>query len=358
MKNIKTFPVFLLLAILVGSFVTLPTTCAASANEERALTFVSNVLPFDTNKYSATLTNVIEKPATGPNDYNQEKFRCTLKADNSTIDIDVTFNNNILSRCQLLTSSTGPVFQETSNENLIDTAKNFIEKYQAFTKENLSDMLNALSKVDSTKNVTATSGNIKMQISNYKLGIRDVTVFRWAVAINGVEYSYIELEYRDGVFKSFNDNRRIVKIGNTDVNISQEQSVELALQYIETYSYKAIAGTRDDPYYVDVTDFNVAMERISCKLIPYPDESSAFGPCWSVELPIVGDYGSIWALSVFVHAGSGEILQCRPLGTGTTGLHPLDEQNSNMWFIGVAVVAVVAVAVTALLVTKRGVKRR
>jgi hypothetical protein len=108
---------------------------------------------------------------------------------------------------------------------------------------------------------------------------------------------------------------------------------------------------------VDVTDFNVAMERISCKLIPHPDGSSALIPCWSVQLPLIGEYGSIWALSVYVGAGSGEILQCQPLGTGVASLPLSDTPNSNMWFIGAAVVAVVAVAVAALLVTKRGVKR-
>ena len=304
-KNISLSILCLLVLTIqiVCPFIPLPTVYATPAsNEDRGLAFVFDVLPFDTSKYTIITSTR----------YGEESFDYTFASSESTIVVHCSFKNNVLSNC-MVRSSSERVFYESYSENLIESARRFIEKYQTFTKEDLSDMLNALSKVDSTKNVTATSGNIKMQISNCKLGISDVTVFRWAVTINGVEYSSIELEYRDGVFKSFNDNRENSKIGNTDVTISQEQAVELALQYVETYSYKALAGSRDDPYYVDVTGFNVSMARISCKLIPYPDESAVLGPCWSVQLPVEGDYVGLWALSVFVHAGSGKILQCQPL---------------------------------------------
>jgi hypothetical protein len=170
-------------------------------------------------------------------------------------------------------------------------------------------MLTATDKTD------AKSGNIELQISTGNLTSRVITTFRWAVSINGVEYSSLSLEYQNGDFHALYDNRGTSKIGNnTEVNISQEQAVELALQYKQTYSYKAITGPRDNPQAVDVYvgGFNVFMERISCKLFAYPDESSLLGPCYLLTLPLETNT-TLWALSVVVNAVSGEIVKCQPM---------------------------------------------
>ena len=163
------------------------------------------------------------------------------------------------------------------------------------------------------------------------------------------------LSYHDKDFYSFFDNRGLSTIGSVDVNISEEQAVELALQYIKTYSYRTVGGS-------EMTGFNISMADITCTLCAYPYEPLVLGACWNVQLPFEEFVGSTWALTVFVSAGSGEIYKCTPRAVGSTNL--LEEtntssvQNSNLWIISGAVVAVVAVAVAVLLVSKRGNVRR
>ncbi|MDR2707303.1 MAG: hypothetical protein LBB87_00945, partial [Nitrososphaerota archaeon] len=64
MRYIKKFSTILLLVALIGFFAALPITYAATSksNQEEALSFVTNVIPFDTTKYDITLTNHINDP--------------------------------------------------------------------------------------------------------------------------------------------------------------------------------------------------------------------------------------------------------------------------------------------------------
>ena len=51
-------------------------------------------------------------------------------------------------------------------------------------------MVNTLSNADATKNMTASSGNTKLQISSQTLDPQTVdTIFRWTNTINGADYT-------------------------------------------------------------------------------------------------------------------------------------------------------------------------
>ncbi|MCL1976914.1 MAG: hypothetical protein FWG55_02220 [Candidatus Bathyarchaeota archaeon] len=367
MRYIKKFSTILLLAALICSFAALPATYAATSksNQEKALSFVTNVIPFDTTKYDITLTNHINGPPSEWDSYDRETFDYTLKSNENTLIASCSFQDNILTYC-LMMSPTEPVSQYNSDKNLVNVAKIFIENYQTFTGEKLTDMLNTLSNADSTKNMTATSGDIKLQISNIHLDLETIrTQFMWTITINNVDYTTLSIGFDNDIFNGFMDNRGLFEIGNPDVSITHEQAVNLALKYIETYSYKGLAGTADNPQTVDISGFKVVKDLISSKLSAFPYETTCvLYPYYSVQLPLEELYpGNVWALSVYVWAGSGDVFFCQPLGYGgiidDTVLQPSNTdstaipQNQNMLIIGIAIVTTITVATTGVLITKK-----
>ena len=78
----------------------------------------------------------------------------------------------------------------TANKKRGRFSKSFLGKYQTFTGDDLSEMVNTLSNADATKNMTASSGNTKLQISSQTLDPQTVdTIFRWTNTINGADYT-------------------------------------------------------------------------------------------------------------------------------------------------------------------------
>jgi hypothetical protein len=310
MNRIKKFITFLLfLVVLVCAFTTLPTVYAASSNQEKAQTFVTTVLPFDTTKYNITMTNYVKGMPIAGHPYEEEGYDYTFSYGENTIVLLCMFDDSNLSGC-IVKSSTGPLLYETPNGNLLDSAKRFLEKYQTTNKEDLTDMLNALSKVNTLKETTITSGNIKLQIIINTQSSKTVTTFQWFTSINGIDYTSMLLSYHNNDFHNFFDNRGLSTIGNTDINISAQQATELALQYIKTYSYKTVSGS-------EMTGFNISIADITCKPCAYPYEPSVLGPCWNIQLPFEEFVGSTWALTVFVSANTGEIYSCTPLAVNS-----------------------------------------
>jgi hypothetical protein len=306
------FVVSLLFIMFTSLFVVAPVATADTslANEERGLLFVSNVLPFDMTKYSITTTDA---SMSSIDDY-KEHFVYTLNAgEESTILINVNFQNNILDDCSIR-SSTGLVFID---ESKVNSPKGLLERYQTFTGEDLSDMIAAIDTAD------ATSGNIELQISSSQLGGSDTSYvyFNWHTVINGVNYYSLRFTYKNGAFFSLSDNRGRATLGCTDVNISADDAVELALQYQKTFSYKAVTGPRDNPFYVDVFvgNYTVDMSWVSCKLSTYYVEPSVLGPCYYLQLPLEGTNSALWALSVMVDAVTGKIVNGQPMVLAVVG---------------------------------------
>lgn len=72
-----------------------------------------------------------------------------------------------------------------------------------------------LDKVDANKNLTITSGNVKLEVTNSG----DYTTFSWIYTFNGVDAACkcIALGYKNGFLKHFIDTWNLYKIGNTSI---------------------------------------------------------------------------------------------------------------------------------------------
>ena len=230
-------------------------------------------------------------------------------------------------------------------------------------------MIDMLSNVNSVKNTTITSDNLKLTVTHIDATgtfFGDSIDFRWVQTFNGCDYLSVNIYFKDGVFSGFIDHRAVYTIGDTSVNISKEQAKKIAMDAIKTYSY----NMSDDWV---VTGFNVTEEQVVAVLQPQIREYNVLYPVWSVTLPLNGTWpGSVRELLVEIWADSGEVRFVHHqayggdgfLPDGTSGSDPSATSQSSstgnggasldiIIVAGVATAAIVAVAVTTLLIRKR-----
>jgi hypothetical protein len=301
-----------------------------STAQEKALAFIENVLPIDIAQYNITLSNygVPKLPDIGTykqNDGNQEVLVYSLESEASSINVICTLNDGILYMCQADVQK-GSVITDQPYTNTADAAKSFLKEYQAFSNLDSTEMIAMLANVDPTKNTTITSGELNLIVSHKDLAgtaFGDSINFRWVRTINGCDYLTINTVFRDGVFSSFIDHRARYSIGGTAVNITKEQAMDIAMKYIQNYSYRI----SDD---LVVSDFNVTEDRTVANLVPTIKEGNALYPYWSVILYLNQTYpGSVTSLLLGIWADTGDVFFCNYQAFGGSDL-PSDSNSNNL----------------------------
>jgi hypothetical protein len=156
-----------------------------------------------------------------------------------------------------------------------------------------------LADVDLSRNSSKTIDNLKLEVSTYGSN----TLFYWKPTYEGVDYPGINISFKDGHFDSFMDGRSEYFIGDTTVNITEEQAVALALKRAETFYYQM----GDEV----VSNFSIVHDYIRTEPFSKSRENRSLYPTWVVYLPLSELY-----LRVELWADSGEIISCVPLNSG------------------------------------------
>ncbi len=143
------------------------------------------MLPLDLTKYSITLANhsTDEGPPivgiTGqPINSVTDSLRYTLESDESKLRINFLVQNNSVLSCIIYVDK-GEILTDRSYANVVDSAECLLEKYQTYTKSDLSNMVNLLNGVDITKNLTTTLNDNKLTVSNIAIYGIEQTTFKW-----------------------------------------------------------------------------------------------------------------------------------------------------------------------------------
>jgi hypothetical protein len=230
----------------------------------------------------------------------------------------------------------------------------FLEKYQTYANIDSSNLIAMLNDVDLTKNSTITRENTKLVVSaNSFWGMSQVNL-RWTYTVNGVDYTALEISVNaEGFVTYLHDDRALYKIGDTSVNISMEQAVDIAIENLRTYSYKMSDGSvvRDFKADKDVTLPVLCVVAVDYELRPY----------WDISLYLDEVYpGNVFGIKAFIWANTGEIISYGNMADG--GITSIDDVNFsdtdsspiNMWvFVGVTAVAVVVAALAIGAVVKK-----
>jgi len=300
-----------------------------STARQKALSFIENVLPIDVSQYNVTFSKYYTVEIL--EGFSSEHVVYNLESEESIINVTCRIENDELTFC-MVTPKNGSVISDRQYENLIDAANSFLDKYQTHTGQDLEAIKNTLTDVDPTENMTVTAGDIKLTISNGGIwGIKE-TLFDWKYVYNGCEYPAIFLGFSNGVFSTLNDGGIIYTIGDTTVNISEEQAINIAMSHIQNYSYTMPGG-------VEISDFNVTEERTEAWLVPSPREPYTLYPLWEIVLYLNQTYpGSVYALLVSVWADTGKVSSCSNQAAG--GIIPEFPSWTPMLIMLVTVIAV------------------
>lgn len=311
----------LVLVIILASFVAFPVACEEQTPaQNQTMVFIENVLPVDLSKYNITF---ITQSTLELGTRTIDTVRYLLDSEESTIKVSCNIQDGGLLYCQV-TEKNGSVITDKQYLNLIDAVTTFLERYQTYTKIDSTNLVAMLDEVDITKNSTTTIDNIKLTISTSNWAGKDLTRFRWAHSVNGVDYTSIQVGFRkDGMLDSLYDDRGIYTIGNTSIDISKEEAIEIAMKDLSIYEYLMPDKTM-------VSNFNITEEYTTAELGSSFGDSTVLRPYWNVKLHLNQTYpGSVRGFTVFIWADSGELYSHSNIAYGGADYDNTSNNGSN-----------------------------
>lgn len=256
--------------------------------------------------------------------------------------------------CDFEEKSRGPaLYTEQPVTDLQEATSGILQRYQIYTAdEQITQMKQLLDTVDVTSNSTKTADNLSIKI--LVDGTANKTYLTWGNMLNGADYSRLKIVFQDGQFCRFYDDRSFYKLGSSEVNISKEEAIDIALKHVESFSYTYKNQK------ITLTSENIDKNLISTqpnflnKTIPMVKY-----PCWIVNLGLDDLYpGDIAFIKVMIWADTGEVISAEALGYGfpypasTPAVAPNGTQptsNDSVPWTMYIVVACVAVAISTVL---------
>jgi hypothetical protein len=302
---------------------------ATLSTQDKALAFITDVFQLDMTKYNATLATYSVDYPNELKGIQQEHVKYDLRASGSHVTAFCQFNNGSLTACSI-TAMSGSFLYTCQSETNFDMARGILERYQTYAENtNLKQMVDLLQAVSANKNESKTLGNLKLEVTTDAYH----TAYDWKYTFNGVDYNAVSIIYQDnGVF--FSDYLSLYKIGKTDVNISKDQAIDIAMKYIETYSFTGIVNSEGKDLSVEISGFNVTKELTEANLVTNFRDLLTLYPCWNIKLYLdqkqpYANYtypSGVYALYIGIWADNGEVFTCTPLAVG--GIIPSSESAS------------------------------
>ena len=269
--------------------------------QEKSQTYINNVLPFDMNRYTIVFRSEYSLPS-GPNDPTKwESVTYDLKSNSSTIHVVFVFMNGVLKQCGIDPLSGSPI-SDQSYTNMAQVAARVLGKLGECIGIDSSDLVRMLSLVDETKTMNVTRGDINLSVSKMSIPTTfpptanasnsiNSTAFTWTISHNGVVFNHVSITFDNGVLRNIEDDRVAYPIGGTEVNISKEQAIDNAKQYISNWTSK----------------FNITVTKETANLGSYPRNYKALYPFWSVLLEFSGN---VVFVNAYVWADDGQVFWC------------------------------------------------
>jgi len=301
--------------------VSLPENVTKSAIEEKGLAILSNVFSLDMAKY-ATASKEGQQDLY-MNAVPEENVHYTFQSDDSSVDMLCTFANGNLRMLNVLESKgavnltkivTKPLYFGNMTLQVVDlvgTAKGFLGDYQSFSgKAFYGELSGMLENVDADENSTKVNGNVKLEVS----ASGSATVFKWTYIFDGIEApdKCVAIGYKNGFLKYFIDNWDLYKIGSTNVNLSEKEAIDIAMEHAKTFSW----NMNSDNDAVKITNFKVTnamiWETIFCSNLyadkPRSEDPLMLYPVRHVWVSLDKFYpGNVYGFNVYVWADTGEV---------------------------------------------------
>lgn len=156
------FIIVILLSVLVIAQVP-RSEASTSTSEEKALSFLTDVIGLDMSKYTTSVTRHTSSSA--GEEYITYRLESFLT---SQVNANFVFYEGKLGSCNLNPSFGQHVLYSHLDSDSFNTTLHMVERYQSWLNDSqVQEMVNLMGKVDSVRNATEFSGNLTFRIVVY-----------------------------------------------------------------------------------------------------------------------------------------------------------------------------------------------
>jgi hypothetical protein len=305
MNRIRNLGIILVLVVVLGVLIVqLPIAYSVELTaSEKALSFLTDVVKIDVAKYNATASEITVSYPSDLGGLAKVEGGYTLESNGEKTHVTYTFIDNILDYFHVYPIKGVPLYSEPPSVDVLKWADAILQRYQVHTGfSDVEGMRSILSTINEVKNLETTVGNITLTI---KTGTNNHTSFSWVYTYNGADYhTGIYLSFKDGSLYTFSDDR-YNKIGSTDVDISREEAIGIAMKRVQNISWNVNAS---DSSVVKVGNVTILENRTKVGLLTSPEEPLMLYPYWQVGLTFDKVYpGSVYGVTYNIWADTGEI---------------------------------------------------
>jgi hypothetical protein len=323
-------PTILLLTLLLAPFIA--QTCSAQPTQlqqDKAISFLSDVIQLDVNHYKITET-------INQYDVNKISLTYTLEPKSSlafgeSYTLNTEFNNRLFTSFSVQPDSGALVYKQPRQDRFNETL-GILLRYQTWLNDpQVGEMADKLRQVGFEQSIFQASGNLSLRIQLYS----DVGEYHFNNYINGVEYSGVSITQGRSGSIFFTDNRVSQKIGNTTIDISEDQAIAIAQEYFKSNPPRGTPGSKE------ITNLNITGVK-SVTLKSSPIINYTLYPYYVVEFDVV-DQSNQQSCGVNVSANDGEIWGSYSSYTSTNTV-PVPVNTSSYHILVIVIITVLCCA--------------
>ena len=282
-----------------------------SDNAAEAKTIIQDVIQIDTSKYQMTLLSDTVQVRSDLDGVVEEIMQYSLVNTASHFDLTLRFRNGHFSLFQINQLEGAPnfplVYAEAQPRDVVQACQGLLERYESAFNDSYMRQIASLIASANDMTTDQTFGNTKLQLSSYN-GFADVSLM---YTNNGTDFQAksITLVYNNYALTEFSDDWFLFKVGSTQINISQAQAVQIAMNAVKSYSWNA-NGTQ-------VSNFQVLNSPVSAQLYPKPrTDYLTLYPYWYVTLHLDKTYpGGVSEIGVGVWADTEQPTNIQAIAT-------------------------------------------
>lgn len=194
-----------------------------------------------------------------------------------------------------------------SSANPIIIAKNVLTKYERlYNASYCHDMITLLNRIKKLRNMTIKTENLVLKLDVWNFSHQhEIYDFKWIHRVKGVEAPRkrvrVSVKHIASIWftEVLGDGWKFFRIGTTEINISRDEAISIALNRTENYMKQE-----------GITNYQVTTIMANCSFVPRPKGSYELYPRWRIECWIHHsdkrhpDLRGYW---VFIWADTGDI---------------------------------------------------
>jgi DNA-binding transcriptional ArsR family regulator len=270
-----------------------------SRNTDRAIAFLTDVIQLDITKYHAELvSNTLEfRPDLGG--ITEEIVKYSLLSYESRLDVSLRFRNQTLSSYYIQVLEGIPYYSQPQPDNLLNITSQILNRYKTYTKASyLNEMASMLDDVNNISGLEKVVGNMKLE-ATIEGNNKEI---RWIYTVDGIDFPTkgVLFKFEGDFLKEITDGWLLYQIGSTELNVSEDEAIAIALDYAKTISWTS--GTQE------VKNFTILEDSVEAEFWPHPREALELIPYWYVVVHLDKIYpGNIDRIGIGIWGDTGEI---------------------------------------------------